>query len=199
MALFEVLDHDKKFYKERLQEFLPDNMFDTHTHIYETKKAETAATQKSVSWPSLVASCNPLEDMDETGKLEQDRYSFTDSIYISQKDIRALQTAKAAIAAGIKTLLYEMKKPVSAVKKVLIAGGFGMHIDPDSACDIGLIPDELRERIEFLGNCAGLGAINSALSREHRLRTEAFAKKLEYIELSGHKKFNELYIEEMLF
>ncbi len=137
-------------------------------------------------------------ELDETGYLNEDRY-YLGEVYISQKDIRSLQTAKAAIAAGVKTLLAEMKKPVTAVKKVIIAGGFGMHIDPDSACDIGLIPQELRGRIEFLGNCAGLGAVNCALSENERKRTETFAQKLEYIELSGHKKFNQLYIEEMFF
>ena len=136
--------------------------------------------------------------LDESGRLEEDKYYLGD-VYISQKDIRALQLAKSAIAAGIKTLLHEMKKPVTAIKKVMIAGGFGMHIDADNACTIGLIPGELRGRIEFMGNCAGLGAINCALSEAERKRTEAFAKKLEYIELSGHKKFNELYIEEMFF
>ena len=137
-------------------------------------------------------------ELDETGYLNEDRYYLGD-VYISQKDIRSLQTAKAAIAAGIKTLLHEMKKPVTAVKKVMIAGGFGMHIDPDSACDIGLIPAELRGRIEFMGNCAGLGAVNCALSDTERKRTEDFARKLEYIELSGHRKFNQLYVDEMFF
>ncbi|MBR4881273.1 MAG: DUF4445 domain-containing protein, partial [Clostridia bacterium] len=137
-------------------------------------------------------------ELDETGYLNEDRY-YLGEVYISQKDIRSLQTAKAAIAAGIKTLAAEMKKPVTAIKKVIIAGGFGMHIDPDSACDIGLIPAELRGRIEFMGNCAGLGAVNCALSETERKRTEAFAKKLEYIELSGHKKFNQLYVDEMFF
>ncbi|MBR6513455.1 MAG: DUF4445 domain-containing protein [Clostridia bacterium] len=137
-------------------------------------------------------------ELDETGRLDEDRYYLGD-VYISQKDIRSLQTAKAAIAAGIKTLAAEMKKPITAIKKVIIAGGFGTHIDPDSACDIGLIPQKLRGRIEFMGNCAGHGAVNCALSEAERKRTEAFAKRLEYIELSGHKKFNQLYVDEMFF
>ena len=138
-------------------------------------------------------------ELDETGRLEEEKYKLYRDIYISQKDIRALQSAKAAIAAGIKTLLHEFKKPITAVKQVIIAGGFGMHIDPDSACKIGLIPSELEGRIEFLGNCAGLGAVNCAMSSKQRERTEEFARRLEYTELSGHKKFNELYIEEMFF
>ena len=137
--------------------------------------------------------------LDETGKLETHRYELCPDVYISQSDIRALQLAKAAIAAGIGTLLDEMKYRARDIKKVIIAGGFGSHIDPDHACDIGLIPDGLRDSIEFLGNCAGLGAVNCALSREQRKRTEEFAQRLEYIELSGHKKFNQLYIEEMFF
>ncbi len=136
--------------------------------------------------------------LDETGKLDKEKY-YIGEVYISQKDIRALQSAKAAIAAGIKTLVYEMKKPLNAIKKVIVAGGFGMHIDADNACTIGLIPQELEGRIEFMGNCAGLGAVNCALSENERVRTENFAKRLEYIELSGHKKFNELYVEEMFF
>lgn len=141
------------------------------------------------------------QELDETGRLEEERYYLDDAqkVYISQKDIRTLQSAKAAIAAGIRVLVHEMGCRVHDIKRVLIAGGFGSHIDPQNAAKIGLIPTGIGAEPEFLGNCAGIGAVNCALNEDNKARLENFAKRAEYIELSGHKKFNEIYIEEMMF
>lgn len=140
-----------------------------------------------------------LELMDETGMLSEPRIELTDNVYVSRKDIRALQSAKAAIAAGVKTLCYEMKYKVSDIKRVMIAGGFGSHIDPDSARRIGLIPYGCDAPIEFAGNCAGKGAVMLAFDDALKLRLEAMCRNMEYTELSGHKRFNEYYIDEMYF
>ncbi len=166
---------------------------------YETVDGGEAAGICGSALIDFASALLELEELDETGRTEEDRYYLNEKVYLSQKDVRALQLAKAAIAAGIKTLLNEAKKQVKDIKKVIIAGGFGMHISPESACSIGLIPDVPRDSIEFAGNCAGLGAVSCALDPEKIKRAEALAGRIEYIELSGHKKFNELYIEEMIF
>ncbi|MBR5516122.1 MAG: DUF4445 domain-containing protein [Clostridia bacterium] len=139
-----------------------------------------------------------LELMDETGRLCEDKYYFGEKVFISQKDIRNLQSAKAAIAAGIRTLCYEMNCKVSDIEKVIIAGGFGTHINTDSALQIGLIPYEFKGKTESLGNLAGLGAVLLCLNNDKE-RLNTLLKNVEYTELSGNKKFNEYYIEEMMF
>lgn len=140
-----------------------------------------------------------LECMDETGRLEEDKVFFGDKVFVSQKDIRNLQSAKAAIAAGVRTLCHEMKCLAEDIERVIIAGGFGSHINAESACKIGLIPYGCEADITFMGNCAGMGALTLALDRCLESRLNAMCQRMEYIELSGHKKFNEYYIDEMYF
>lgn len=140
-----------------------------------------------------------LEYMDETGRLEEDRIFLGDNIFISQKDIRNLQSAKAAIAAGVRTLCHEMKCEAENIERVIIAGGFGSHINAESARNIGLIPYGCEADIAFMGNCAGMGAVELALDFSLEPRLNDLCRRMEYIELSGHKKFNEYYIDEMYF
>ncbi len=139
-----------------------------------------------------------LELLDESGLLEDERVYFSENVYISRKDIRALQLAKAAIAAGVGTLLYEMKKKPRDIKSVLLAGGFGTHLNGESARRIGLIPPDAGE-IKYMGNCAGTGALQCALSRGFIKRCEELCSRMEYVELSLSKTFNKLYVDNMFF
>lgn len=72
MALFEVTPYDKKIWEEELQAFLPQKMLDIHTHVYLEKNNAPAApgtAKRTVTWPSLVARENPIEDLQETYRL----------------------------------------------------------------------------------------------------------------------------------
>jgi uncharacterized 2Fe-2S/4Fe-4S cluster protein (DUF4445 family) len=120
-------------------------------------------------------------------------------IVITQKDIREVQNAKAAIAAGIKTLAKHAGIRLDDIKKVYLAGGFGNHMYIESAVKIGLIPSELGKKIEFIGNAAGMGAVESLLSEELLEKTLKIKKQIRYIELSADKDFSEDYIENMIF
>ncbi|NMA95736.1 MAG: ATP-binding protein [Clostridiales bacterium] len=71
-------------------------------------------------------------------------------IYISQKDIREVQLAKGAIAAGIKILIKDMDISYDGMEYVYLAGGLGNYIDYNHASDIGLIPDALKNKIRIL-------------------------------------------------
>lgn len=68
VSLFEVKEVDKRYYSERLKDFLPENIFDVHTHVY-LPQPEVKGEKRTVTWPSLVADRNPIEDLIETGKL----------------------------------------------------------------------------------------------------------------------------------
>ncbi len=120
-------------------------------------------------------------------------------IYLGGKDIREIQLAKAAIAAGIRTLLHKASLSVSDVTAVVLAGGFGSHIDPKSACRIGLIPRELDGKIVSVGNVAGAGAVAFLLSAEAREAMKTISQKSEYTELSGDAFFMEAFVDEMMF
>ncbi len=68
MSLFEIKEVDKKFYKERLKDFLPQKMIDIHTHLSleKFKGRKQNELVRTVSWPSLVAKDNSIEDLMET-------------------------------------------------------------------------------------------------------------------------------------
>jgi uncharacterized 2Fe-2S/4Fe-4S cluster protein (DUF4445 family) len=120
-------------------------------------------------------------------------------IYITQKDVREVQLAKSAIAAGIASLLHDTKIAITDVQNLILAGGFGSHMNSGSACKIGLLPKELIGKIEVVGNAAGNGAAQLLLSQECFARLEDIATSCENIELSGHPYFQDQYIENMMF
>lgn len=120
-------------------------------------------------------------------------------IVITQKDIRELQNAKAAIAAGIETLIKQSGKGHDAVKKVYLAGGFGSKIDIKSALKIGLLPGSLENRIEAIGNASGTGAAEGLLSASMLKLSEKLKLKVRYIELSASADFVEKYVDSMFF
>ncbi len=121
------------------------------------------------------------------------------SIYLTQKDIREVQLAKAAIFAGIKILLKEVNIPQEDIQKILLAGAFGNFIDKKSAIRIGLIPYLPLEKIESVGNAAGRGAEITLLSEKTREICEKISKDIKYIELSSRTDFQEEFVEAMFF
>jgi len=120
-------------------------------------------------------------------------------IYLSQRDIREVQLAKAAIFAGIKILLKEVNIPQENIQKILLAGAFGNFIDKESAIRIGLIPYLPLKRIKFIGNAAGRGAEIALLSTKMRKISQKISKKIRYIELSSRTDFQEEFIKAMSF
>ena len=122
-----------------------------------------------------------------------------EDIVITQKDIRELQNAKAAIAAGISTLVKKAGAAPDDIRKVFLAGGFGNYINVDSAVKIGLIPAELRDRVEPVGNAAGEGAAEGLLSGDMISLAVEISRGIEYIELSASAEFVDEYISNMFF
>ena len=144
-----------------------------------------------------------LVDADEidsslSSRLSDDRFYICDKIAVTAQDIREIQLAKAAICAGIITLAKESGISLENIEKVLVAGGFGSHMNPDSAIRIGLFPKELDGKIEIVGNAAGMGACKALLEKNKALFTKT-AQSIEYIELSGHQDFMDAYIDQMIF
>ena len=121
------------------------------------------------------------------------------NIYITQKDVREIQLAKAAVSAGIMTLLKYCEKKIGDVDELILAGGFGAHINKKSACRIGLIPEELEDKIIIAGNTAGTGASAVLLDSSALNRISKIPGISKYIELSGDLFFMDEYIERMMF
>jgi uncharacterized 2Fe-2S/4Fe-4S cluster protein (DUF4445 family) len=121
------------------------------------------------------------------------------SVFLSQRDVRELQFAKASIATGWQILLRELGVESSEITQVLLAGSFGAYLTPLSAVRIGLVPDLALPRIVSAGNVAGEGAKIAALSLRERAEAESILREVEYVELSGRADFNDLFIDQLAF
>ncbi|NQT70333.1 MAG: DUF4445 domain-containing protein [Desulfobacteraceae bacterium] len=120
-------------------------------------------------------------------------------IVLTQRDIRELQLAKAAIASGIKILLKTMGAGIEDVDAVYLAGALGNYVHSLSAMRIGLLPEVNPEKIISLGNAASTGANMILLSKRYWERSAEIATSLEHLELSGHTDFFDQFIEEINF
>jgi len=120
-------------------------------------------------------------------------------VVITQKDIREVQLAKAAVAAGINILLRELSLTARDLRSIQLAGAFGNFIDKSSAVAIGLLPDIPPERVVSIGNAAGSGASMALLSAAAMREAQEQAARVEHIELSAHPGFQEEFIGRMGF
>ncbi len=127
--------------------------------------------------------------------VDQERQGGRSSIVITQKDIRELQLAKAAIRAGIQLLLESAGYREDQIKKVIIAGSFGTYIDLSSAVTIGLLPDLPLDRFSQVGNAAGMGAKQNLISLARRRETQNIASRIHYVELASSEAFRDTFIE----
>lgn len=116
-------------------------------------------------------------------------------VMITQSDIRGLQLAKGAMAAGVRVLMEVYGIQAGDIKEVLLAGAFGNYLNPHSACMIGLIPPELEGKIKMVGNAAGTGAKLALLSSSEYNRAADIAGFVEFVELGSYHKFNSIFAE----
>lgn len=130
------------------------------------------------------------ELVDESGYFEDKELIITEEISITAGDIRQIQLAKAAIAAGIHTLLECCSTSLDNVAHCYLAGGFGSYLNKESACAIGLLPKALLNKIEPIGNAAGMGAVLWLLSEKSRMEADDIAHNARYLELSASPVFN---------
>ncbi len=120
-------------------------------------------------------------------------------VYLSQRDIRELQFAKASIATGWALLVEELKINPADIQQVLLAGSFGSYLSPTSAVNIGLVPKLPILRIVSAGNVAGEGAKMVLLSSNERKGVQTLLDEVKYIELSDRADFNDKFIEHLAF
>ena len=146
-----------------------------------------------------VAAFLDTEQIDETGAMEADALPLAEGIMLTRADVRAVQLAKAAIAAGILTLMETAGVSPDEVSAVYIAGGFGSHLNVDSAARIGLIPPALAKRVKVLGNAALTGAARLLLDRREHDRAREIARRARHVALGGNPRFNERYMDQMFF
>lgn len=146
--------------------------------------------------------------VDETGLLTEEYFEDGfplalaqdgTEIVITQKDIREIQLAKAAIRAGLETLIHRYGTSYEEIECVYIAGGFGYFMDIQKATLIGMLPNELREKTIAAGNTSLNGAIKYILQENAKEKCHEIVNISEEISLATDKEFQEFYMEYMLF
>ena len=130
---------------------------------------------------------------------EETVFYLADDVFLSQRDVRELQFAKASIATGWTILCKDMRIDPAEISQVLLGGSFGSYLTAASAVKIGLVPKLPLARIVAAGNVAGEGAKIAALSVTERAAANAVLDEIAYVELSGRSDFNDLFIDQLAF
>lgn len=121
------------------------------------------------------------------------------SIELTQDDIRALQLAKAAIRAGVETLIESTDTKIDEIDELLIAGSFGSNLSIPSAVRIGLIPKELENKTKCIGNASLGGAAEMLFDEAKMKKAENIAKCAKHIQLGGSEEFYNRFIQSIDF
>ena len=120
-------------------------------------------------------------------------------VLLTQRDVREVQLAKGAIAAGVETLLEMCGAKPDDIEEVLLAGAFGNKIRPERARAVGLIPPIDLGKVHFVGNAAGVGAKMLLVNRSLRRTADDVARGVEHVELSCRPDFQMRFAEAMFF
>lgn len=147
----------------------------------------------------LVASLLDAGIIDESGHLEGGEYRLCENVTLTQKDVREVQLAKAAIRAGIELMSARLGRKIEEIQKVLLAGAFGNYLNPRSACRIGMIPPELLPKIQPIGNAAGEGSRLCALNEAEYAYASVLATHTEFLELASLPEFQDCYVDCLTF
>lgn len=146
--------------------------------------------------------------IDNTGLLNEDlleegfpvaQTAFGDEVVFTQQDIRELQLAKAAIRAGIETLLVRYGISADEIARVYIAGGFGYRLNPEKAIAIGMLPEEFTDKAVAVGNTSLAGGAKYLNSGNGSEQMEKIRRAAEEINLSNDEVFKESYMQSMMF
>jgi uncharacterized 2Fe-2S/4Fe-4S cluster protein (DUF4445 family) len=148
------------------------------------------------------------ELIDETGMLDEDYFDdgFVlaktpegEDISFTQKDVREIQLAKSAVRAGMETLILRFGVGYEDIDRVFLAGGFGYKMNLEKAIGIGLLPEELRDKISAVGNSSLGGAVVYLTEEDAPQRIEHIVELSEEISLATDKDFNQFYTDYMFF
>ena len=141
--------------------------------------------------------------VDATGLLQEEYiengYPIGEKLRFTQKDIREIQTAKAAVRAGIELLIARCGCGYEDIASVYIAGGFGCKLNISKACAIGLIPPELEGKCTAIGNSSLGGAVKYAFNADAAARTDKLRGLCSELVLANDEGFNEAYLRYMSF
>ena len=140
------------------------------------------------------------ESNDRDNTENKDRYfSLTESIMLSQEDIRNLQLAIAAIRTGVEIVISEAKLTDAVIDNIYLAGAFGNKITIDSLIALNMLPKSMNDRIVQVGNIAGIGACSLLMDSDKITNAINLKKDILTVSLADHVDFQRIFFEKMNF
>jgi len=135
--------------------------------------------------------------LNERGRLKGGSFQLAPNIVITETDIAHLLQAKAAIGAGVQTLLERAELTAAKIKKVYMAGGFGLHINVAHAIACGLLPGFRVEQVQVVGNTSLAGAYLALLDGGALAAIRRVSRQIEVVELNLDAGFESRYIDNL--
>lgn len=148
-----------------------------------------------------------LKNLEETdyrySMIEMDgrkrQFKMTEDLKITQGDIRQVQLAKGAILSGFYALLKKAGKEMGELDKVMIAGQFGAHLPAESLIGTGILPEEVKDKLVYVGNSSKTGAYMALLSEKAKREMEELAHHMDYMELGATEGYERLFADCLMF
>lgn len=125
--------------------------------------------------------------------------STPEQLLITQGDVRQVQLAKGALLSGFYALLKQAKIDMGELDKVMIAGQFGAHLPADSLVGTGILPEEVKNKLVYVGNSSKTGAYMALMSVKVKKEIEELAGEMEYMELGASEGYEKLFSQCLLF
>ena len=144
----------------------------------------------------MIAELVKKDIIDETGYMECEEYHITNSVFLNQNDVRQFQLAKSAVYSAIITLVEMQNVSFEQIENMYISGGFSSKINVENACDVGLLPKELKEKCVTINNSSLLGSVKFACEQNDLSR---YLENAKYVDLSANPTFEELFVDNMEF
>jgi uncharacterized 2Fe-2S/4Fe-4S cluster protein (DUF4445 family) len=126
-------------------------------------------------------------------------FYITDTVCLTQNDIRQIQLAKGAIRCGIEMLLASFGMDADAVDSVEIAGSFGYHLREASLLNIGLLPPSCAGKIAFVGNTSLTGGIAFLMNTDLRSAMQDLIPRIDKVDLSNDQSFERTFVKYLTF
>lgn len=170
---------------------------------YNQKWNYTTILNKEVSgicgsgYMSWIAAALEHGFIDETGLMEEEIVLHNNAA-LTQKDIREFQLAKSAIASACEVLCAKAETSYKDVKKLILAGGFGTHVNKHDLAVLGIIPMTLLSCFESIGNSAIRGCCKYAILQE-KAKMLSIIEKATTIPLAMDPMFSEQFMMNMMF
>ena len=155
--------------------------------------------QAAVVLATPIAGWPTLAGVARVGEIENKKSRIENEVVLTAQDVRQLQLIKGSIYAGLDILLRHLGITLDDLERVNIAGAFGNFLRKDTAQAIGLVPNIDPEKVQFIGNAAGVGARMALVDAAARERANLISENCEYVELAGHPEYQDAFVAAIPF